>query len=41
MQTFYDYYLGGDAIRVAFRKAQEQMRQKYAPYYWAGFILVE
>ncbi len=41
MQTFYDYYLGGDAIRLAFRKAQEQMRQKYAPYYWAGFILVE
>jgi len=41
MQTFYDNYLSGDTIRVAFRKAQQQMRQQYAPYYWAGFILVE
>lgn len=41
MQAFYDYYLAGDTIRTAFRKAQRKMRQLYEPYYWAGFVLME
>jgi len=42
MELFYQYYLQEHLpIREAFRKAQQVMREKYAPYYWAAFVLVE
>ncbi|MEM9674908.1 MAG: hypothetical protein ACFB15_30755 [Cyclobacteriaceae bacterium] len=34
MQLFYRFYLQEKlSIREAFRKAQQQMREKYDPYY--------
>ncbi|MCF8297134.1 MAG: tetratricopeptide repeat protein [Saprospiraceae bacterium] len=41
MQLFYDNWLKGMDIREAFRTAQNEMRQKYDPYYWAAFVLIE
>jgi CHAT domain-containing protein/Flp pilus assembly protein TadD len=42
MQLFYRFYLQEKLpIRDAFRNAQQQMREKYDPYYWAAFTLVE
>ncbi|MEK6479378.1 CHAT domain-containing protein [Catalinimonas sp. 4WD22] len=42
MQLFYQFYLQEKlTIRKAFRKAQQQMREKYDPYQWAAFTLVE
>ncbi|MGD1890450.1 MAG: tetratricopeptide repeat protein [Cyclobacteriaceae bacterium] len=42
MQLFYRFYLQEKlSIRQAFRNAQQQMREKYDPYYWAAFTLVE
>jgi CHAT domain-containing protein/Flp pilus assembly protein TadD len=41
METFYSYLLGGKTIRAAFLATQQFMRQRYTPYYWAGFTLVQ
>jgi CHAT domain-containing protein len=41
METFYSHWLGGKTIRQAFFTTQQIMRKKYAPYYWAGFTLVQ
>lgn len=41
MTRFYRYWLDGTDIHEAFRKAQDNLRQKYThPYYWGGFILL-
>jgi CHAT domain-containing protein len=41
MIAFYTYWLKGSAIKEAFDTAQNDMRKKYPPYYWAGFVLIE
>lgn len=41
MNLFYKNWLNGQTTRVALRNAQLQMKKKYSPYYWAGFVLVE
>ncbi|MBX3254086.1 MAG: CHAT domain-containing protein [Chitinophagaceae bacterium] len=41
METFYTYWLNGKTIREAFLHTQQIMRKQYAPYYWAGFTLVQ
>lgn len=41
METFYRWWLAGKTIRDAFFNTQQIMRKKYAPYYWAGFTLVQ
>ncbi len=41
MTTFYDYWLSGEKIGVAFRNAQLKIKEKYKePYYWGAFILL-
>jgi CHAT domain-containing protein len=41
MTAFYTYWLKGKNIEDAFTQAQSEMRAKYAPYYWAAFVLIE
>lgn len=41
MMLFYKNLAKLKDIRQAFNEAQRLMRQKYDPYYWAAFILVE
>ncbi|MEI6946941.1 CHAT domain-containing tetratricopeptide repeat protein [Paraflavisolibacter sp. H34] len=41
MTLFYRHWLGGKSAREALRLAQLKMKEKYPPYYWAGFVLVE
>lgn len=41
MHSFYTKLLQGNNIRTAFYAAQKEMREKYAPYSWAAFILIE
>jgi CHAT domain-containing protein len=41
MTSFYTNWLNGDPPRNALRSAQLKMREKYSPYYWAAFVLVE
>lgn len=41
MKIFYTDYLKNQNIRLAFIHAQRLMAERYDPYYWAGFILVE
>ncbi len=41
MKSFYTYYLEGKTAREALGKAQQDMRKKYKPYYWAAFVLIE
>lgn len=43
MRAFYAHWLSGQEIRMAFRKAQADVRKisKYRdPYFWAGFVLI-
>lgn len=40
MRLFYKNYLNGKPIREAFRGAQNEMKLHYAPYHWAGFVLI-
>jgi CHAT domain-containing protein len=41
MAKFYEHYLAGDDVNKALRKAQMAVREKYvAPFYWAGFCVV-
>lgn len=41
MQLFYQALLKGKDTREALRTAQLQMRQKYSPFYWAAFVVVD
>ena len=38
---FYKTCFSGKSIHEAFQIAQSEMKQKYPPYYWAGFVLLE
>jgi CHAT domain-containing protein len=38
---FYSECFAGKTIHEAFQSAQSQMKVKYSPYYWAGFVLLE
>jgi len=40
MQAFYWYYLDGQPVHAAFHAAQQDMRKKYAPFFWAAFVLI-
>lgn len=41
MTTFYSKFLSLKNIKQAFTQTQKEMRQKYDPYFWAAFVLVE
>jgi CHAT domain-containing protein/Flp pilus assembly protein TadD len=41
MSTFYTHWMKGETVNDAFTQAQADMRKKYAPFYWAAFVLVE
>src|SRR5215218_457306 len=41
MTLFYRNWLNGQSIREALRTAQLKMKEKYPPYYWAAFVVVE
>ena len=40
MEKFYTKLLDGASIPTAFAQAQQAMKEKYPPYYWAGFVLM-
>jgi len=41
MISFYSKLLKGNSVRNAFYFAQKEMREKYAPFSWAAFVLIE
>ena len=41
MTLFYTHLLNTKNIREAFTETQRAMRNKYDPYYWAAFVLIE
>ena len=41
MTTFYTKLLKLKDIRQSFYETQKQMRNKYDPYYWGAFVLIE
>ena len=41
MTAFYKKLIKTKDIRTAFNQTQKQMREKYDPYYWAAFVLIE
>ena len=41
MTLFYSHWLGGKSVRDALRMAQLKMKEKYPPFYWAAFVVVE
>lgn len=41
MQLLYTNLLNTSNLRESFNQAQKQMRQKYDPYFWAAFVLLE
>jgi CHAT domain-containing protein len=41
MTLFYEKITSGKPIRKAFTETQNEMKKKYPPYFWAGFVLVE
>lgn len=41
MELFYTNWLNGMEIKGAFSMAQQNLRKKYSPFYWAAFILIE
>ena len=41
METFYSKLLKIKEIKMAFSETQKEMRQKYDPYFWAAFVLIE
>lgn len=38
---FYKEALDGKAIQESFKLAQSKMSEKYSPFYWAGFVLLQ
>jgi CHAT domain-containing protein len=40
-KEFYRLTFEGRSVHEAFRTAQEKMKEKYSPFYWAGFVLLE
>ncbi len=40
MTTFYSYLSDTADVKIAFSLTQQNMRQRYDPYYWAAFVLV-
>lgn len=40
-ENFYAACFSGKSIQEAFSEAQNKMKEKYSPYYWAGFVLLE
>tara|TARA_B110000037_G_C17127726_1_gene509109 strand:- start:4147 stop:7278 length:3132 start_codon:yes stop_codon:yes gene_type:complete len=38
---FYEECFKGKSIHKAFQTAQSTMKEKYSPYFWAGFVLLE
>jgi CHAT domain-containing protein/tetratricopeptide (TPR) repeat protein len=40
-EIFYKELFNGNNIKTAFENAQNKMKAKYSPYYWAGFVLLE
>ena len=40
MEKFYTFWLKGNSIETAFNLAQQDMRTRYLPYHWAGFVLM-
>jgi CHAT domain-containing protein len=40
MTLFYKNLIKSNDIELSFYKAQEAMRKKYDPYYWAAFVLI-
>jgi CHAT domain-containing protein len=40
-ENFYAACFSGKSIQEAFNEAQNKMKEKYTPYYWAGFVLLE
>jgi CHAT domain-containing protein len=41
MKLFYTNFLNGMSIKNAFSTAQQTMKKKYDPFYWAAFVLIE
>jgi len=41
MTLFYTKLIKIKNIKKAFNQTQKQMREKYDPYFWAAFVLVE
>ncbi len=41
MELFYKNWLDGMTKHEALHNAQNEMRRKYPPYYWAAFVMVE
>lgn len=41
MKAFYGYWIKGKSINDSFTQAQADMRKKFAPFYWAAFVLVD
>jgi CHAT domain-containing protein/Flp pilus assembly protein TadD len=41
MSSFYDFLTDDLPVKDAFYKAQNKMKKKYLPYYWAAFVLLE
>lgn len=41
MNSFYDLWLGGMSLQEAFHTAQKTMTEKYEPYFWGAFVLLE
>lgn len=40
-ELFYQHCFEGKSIHEALKLAQTEMKTKYTPYYWAGFVLLE
>lgn len=41
MTFFYEKLIKSSDIKQAFNSTQKEMRQKYDPYFWAAFVLIE
>ncbi|MBS4014357.1 MAG: CHAT domain-containing protein [Bacteroidetes bacterium] len=41
MEIFYEKLLDYKDVRKAFNETQREMRQKYDPFFWAAFVLIE
>jgi CHAT domain-containing protein len=41
MSSFYSHWITGKNVKEAFHNAQDEMRKKYSPFFWAAFVLVE